>query len=185
MTLVAINEDMRRSRRYLQLYPNRRQPNHKLFGYLYNHLGENGSFRPKGNHGTPKTITVNEYEILIRVSENPGLSTHRLSAATRLSHSSICRILKKEMLHPYQYTPVQQLLPQDLPVRLQFTQFLQNMQTENPDFLTKILFTDEATFTRRGVFNWRSNHLRDSESPHAVKERHFLHEFKTLFLKTL
>ncbi|KAJ8947185.1 hypothetical protein NQ318_015531 [Aromia moschata] len=32
------------------------------------------------------------------------------------------------------------------------------MQTENLDFLNKILFTDEATFTRRAVFNWRINH---------------------------
>ncbi|KAJ8940109.1 hypothetical protein NQ318_016025 [Aromia moschata] len=77
------------------------------------------------------------------------------------------------MLDPYHYTPVQQLLPQDLPVRLQFTQFLQNMQTENPDFLNKILFTDEATFTRWGVFNWRNNHLWDSENPHPLKQRPF------------
>ncbi|KAJ8955692.1 hypothetical protein NQ318_008563 [Aromia moschata] len=105
---------------------------------------------PLANHGTPKTITVDEeHEILIRVSENPGLSTRRLSAATGLSQSSICRILKKEMLHPYHYTPVQQLLPQDLPARLQFAQFLQNMQTENPDFLNKVLFTDEVTFIKR------------------------------------
>ncbi|KAJ8943306.1 hypothetical protein NQ318_004747 [Aromia moschata] len=86
------------------------------------------------------------------------------------------------MLHPYHYTPVQQLLPQDLPVRLQFAQLLQNMQTENPDFLNKILFPDEATFTGLGVFNWRNNHLSDSENPHALEERHFQHEFKNLSL---
>ncbi|KAJ8945327.1 hypothetical protein NQ318_009722 [Aromia moschata] len=46
--------------RYLQLYPNKRQPNHKLFRNLYNRLGETGSIRPKCNHGTPKNITVDE-----------------------------------------------------------------------------------------------------------------------------
>ncbi|XP_023310007.1 uncharacterized protein LOC111691430 [Anoplophora glabripennis] len=167
------------ARRYEHMYPNRLQPNYKLFRNLYNRLGESGSFRPKSNHGTPKSITVDEEEeILIRVSENSGMSTRRLSAATGVSQSSICRILKKEMLHPYHYTPVQQLLPQDLPARLQFAQFVQNMQMENPDFLNRILFTDEATFTRRGVFNWKNNHLWDSENPHAVKEKHFQHEFK-------
>ncbi|KAJ8960066.1 hypothetical protein NQ318_009508, partial [Aromia moschata] len=44
---------------------------------LYIRLGE--TFRPKSNHGTAKTITVDEKdEILIRVSENPRLSTRRL-----------------------------------------------------------------------------------------------------------
>ncbi|KAJ8936824.1 hypothetical protein NQ318_015291, partial [Aromia moschata] len=81
------------------------------------------------------------------------------------------------MLHPYHYPLVQQILPQDLPARLQFAQFLQNMETENPDFLNKTLFTDETTFTRRGVFTWRNDHLWDSENPHAVKE-HFQHEFR-------
>ncbi|KAJ8944290.1 hypothetical protein NQ318_009668 [Aromia moschata] len=33
--------------KYLQLYPRRRQPNHKLFRNLYNRLGETGSFRSK------------------------------------------------------------------------------------------------------------------------------------------
>ncbi|KAJ8944856.1 hypothetical protein NQ318_000225 [Aromia moschata] len=71
---------------------------------------------------------------------------------TGLSQSSIYRILKKEMLHPYHDTPVQQLLPQDLLASLQFVQFLQNIQTENPDFLNKIfLGTDEATFKRGGT----------------------------------
>ncbi|KAJ8956952.1 hypothetical protein NQ318_014372 [Aromia moschata] len=54
------------------------------------------------------------------------------------------------MLHPFHYTPAQQLLPQYLRARLQFVQFLQIMQTKHPDFLNKIFFIDEATFTRRG-----------------------------------
>ncbi|KAJ8942129.1 hypothetical protein NQ318_000724 [Aromia moschata] len=50
------------------------------------------------------------------------------------------------MLDPYHYTPVQQLLPQDLPARLQLTQCLQNV----------------------------NNDLWDSENPHPVsQERHF------------
>ncbi|KAJ8937942.1 hypothetical protein NQ318_022801 [Aromia moschata] len=73
------------AQRDLQLYPNRRQPNHKLFRNLYNHLGETRYIPSKINHGTPKTLTVDEDGILIRVSENPGLSTRRLSATTGLS----------------------------------------------------------------------------------------------------
>ncbi|KAJ8945349.1 hypothetical protein NQ318_009745 [Aromia moschata] len=59
------------------------------------------------------------------------------------------------MLHLNHYTPVQQLLPQNLLAHLQSTQFLQNNQTKNPDFRNKI-------------FNWRNNHWWDFENPHAV-----------------
>jgi hypothetical protein len=40
------------------------------------------------------------------------------------------------------------------------------------------MFTDEATFTRRGVFNWRNSHYWEEENPHAIKARHFQHKFK-------
>lgn len=167
------------SRRYLELYPNRRQPDKKLFRNLYNRLGETGSFRPKRNSGTTKTITVDEEEeVLIRVLEDPSVSTRRLSLSTGLSQSSVCRILKKEKLRPYHYTPVQNLLQQDYLARQRFAQWLQDKLRDNDNFLSKILFTDEATFTRRGVFNWKNNHLWNSENPRAVRERHFQHEFK-------
>ncbi|KAJ8945848.1 hypothetical protein NQ318_009589 [Aromia moschata] len=117
-------------------YLNRRQSNHKLFRIFYNRLGETGSFQPKSKPGTPKTITVDEEDnILIRVLENPGLSTGRLSAATGLSQSSICRLAYNLL------------------------SFHKICKPKNPDFLNKILFTDEAT--RRGVFNWRNNNLWD------------------------
>ncbi|KAJ8941784.1 hypothetical protein NQ318_006820 [Aromia moschata] len=51
---------------------------------LYNHLSKTGYFPPKSNHGTPKAIIVDEDGILIRILENPGVSTRRLSATTEL-----------------------------------------------------------------------------------------------------
>ncbi|KAJ8945909.1 hypothetical protein NQ318_002916 [Aromia moschata] len=77
--------DMMRPADIYSYYPNRRQPNHKFCRNLYYRLGGTGSFPPKSNHGTPKTITVDEDGILIRVSENPGLSARRLSKTTGLS----------------------------------------------------------------------------------------------------
>ncbi|KAJ8944232.1 hypothetical protein NQ318_001652 [Aromia moschata] len=105
----------------------------KIFRNLYNRLGETGFFRPKSNHGTPKTITVDEeVEILIHISENPGLVTRRLNSdfnSTELNQSPICRNLKKEMLHPYHYTPVQQ--PFELPPNLTGPRYLNFLQHNN------------------------------------------------------
>lgn len=40
-----------------------------------------------------------------------------------------------------------------------------------------MLFTDEATFTREGVFNTRNNHIWSDENPHSVRERSFQRQF--------
>lgn len=165
-------------RRYVQLYPNRIVPSRKKFQRLYSNLGESGSFRKKNSGGRPKIITADmEDEILTRIIENPELSTRRLQAATGVSKSSVSRILHTEKLYPYHFTPVQNLLPNDLPRRLQFCQSMLGKINQDPIFLKKVLFTDEATFTRRGVFNWRNNHYYDFANPHQYKETHFQHEF--------
>ncbi|KAJ8948968.1 hypothetical protein NQ318_022992 [Aromia moschata] len=45
-------------------------------------------------------------------------------------------------------------------------------------FVNKILFTDEATFTRRGIFNRKNCHIWANQNPNANWVRHFQHEFK-------
>lgn len=165
-------------RRYAELYPNRMVPNRRIFQRLFTQLGETGSFYVKNRGGRPKTIPVEqEDEILVRVAENPRISTRRLQNITNVGKSTISRILRREKLYPYHFTPVQNLLPNDSAARLEFSQFLLGKQNDDNMFLNKILFTDEATFTRRGVFNWRNNHYYSIDNPHVTKERHFQHEF--------
>lgn len=166
------------ARRYRVQYPNRRQPDRNIFQRLYSRLGETGSLRPQSHVGCPKKISVDqEEEIIVRVSENSKISTRRLASATQVKKTSVLNILHTEKLHPYHFNPVQNLLPTDLPARLQFCQFLLHKHTQDPMFINKILFTDEATFTRRGVFNWHNNHAWELENPRLTRERHFQHEF--------
>lgn len=166
------------ARRYSELYPNRVRPGRKIFQRIYTNLGERGCFHTKNPGGRPKTVTVRqEEEVLVRIAEDPSLSTRRLEAATTLSKSTVSRITHTENLYPYHFTPVQNLLQNDLPARMEFCQILLNKKNENPSFLNNILFTDEATFTRRGIFNWRNNHYYALVNPHLPRERHFQHEF--------
>lgn len=167
-------------RRYLELYPQRRPPGPKLFQNLYARLGETGSFRPKrDNLGRPKLITVDqEDEILVRVAENPEISVRRMAAAMGTSKTTVHKIFRDQKMHPFHFSPVQNLLPTDLPARLQFARFCHAQNNANPMFPNKILFTDEATFTRRGVFNLKNKHVWEMENPHVTTERHFQHEFK-------
>lgn len=168
------------TREYFRRYPNRLQPNHQTFQNLFRNLGESGSFRPKrDNLGRPRIITPDqEDEIMVRVADDPQVSTRRLSSALRISKTSVLKRLHLDKYHPYHFTPVQNLLPADLPLRYQFASDIRNRQNLDPTFINRILFTDEATFTRRGIFNLRNNHIWEIENPHVKRERHFQHEFK-------
>jgi hypothetical protein len=59
------------------------------------------------------------------------------------------------------------LQPQDYPARVEFCQWLLR-QPDNPNFLDRVIFTDESCFTRNGVFN---SHVWAGENPNAFQHR--------------
>ncbi|KAJ8952209.1 hypothetical protein NQ318_022659 [Aromia moschata] len=77
------------------MYPNRREPDLKIFKNLYDRLGETGSFCPeRDSTGRPKTLNPDEEEeILVRVAENPELSTRRIAMET-----GIYRVSQKTLM---------------------------------------------------------------------------------------
>ncbi|KAJ3617848.1 hypothetical protein MTP99_006938 [Tenebrio molitor] len=64
-----------------------------------------------------------------------------------LSKSSVQRVPAHNRRHPYHYTGVQHLLPEDYPIRREFYLWLIN-QNDAPHFLSRILFSDESLFCR-------------------------------------
>jgi hypothetical protein len=70
-----------------------------------------------------------------------------------ISKSTTQRILKENRQHAYHYTRVQNLLPEDLPLRVQFCEWLLQQHEANPNFVKSILFTDECFFSRNRTFN--------------------------------
>lgn len=46
------------------------------------------------------------------------------------------------------------------------------------NFVDCVLFSDEASFTREGIFNTRNNHIWANENPHAVHVNHYQREFR-------
>ncbi|KAJ8951106.1 hypothetical protein NQ318_003804 [Aromia moschata] len=135
------------------MYPNRTQTDFNFFKNLYDRLGETGYFRPKRDSaGRPKTLNPEqEEEILVRVAENPELSTIRIAMETGVNKSTVwkgfilitlrlCKICYKLIFQPYWI----------LPICVHFNRIQQNA---DPMFLNKVLLT---TFTHRGVFNFRN-----------------------------
>ncbi|EFN71403.1 hypothetical protein EAG_00286, partial [Camponotus floridanus] len=96
-----------------------------------------------------------------------------------ISNSTVWTILKEQQLHPYHYQRVQELEARDFERRFNFCTWILPKITEDPDFISKILFTDEATFNRCGIVNLHNSHVWADENPHALIETNSQRQFST------
>ena len=158
---------------YREKFPNRRVPHHRTFANVERRLRERGSLLPvTGDRGRPR-IARNpevEEEILERVGEHPEISIRSVSRQLRMSKDVVHKTLKENLLYPYHVQVVQELL--------EFCRFIQQKRADDINFHNKILFTDEACFTRGGMTNLHNEHVYADENPHALKQRHYQSEFR-------
>jgi hypothetical protein len=85
--------------------------------------------------------------------------------------------LHQQGLHPCHLQRVQHLKPEDPPRRIAFRQWLLKKIDEEPNFLSIVVTTDEAGFTRDGVFNSHNTHIWSEENPEQIRERGFQQRF--------
>jgi hypothetical protein len=76
-----------------------------------------------------------------------------------ISSRSVHRVLKENRLHPFQYTRVQHLEPEDYPVQRHFCVWLLNKAAEYENFISWFLLSDESSFGLQGCFNHRNLHV--------------------------
>lgn len=128
----------------------------------------------------PKPITGddgNEIVVLGYFHAHPTSSIPAASADVGISCTSIHRVLKKNKMHPYSFQTVQAFRPGDQDRRIQFCEFIITKTQEDPDFLTKIIWTDESKFNREGIVNRRNCHHWAQQNPHAIREANFQDTF--------
>ncbi|CAH1964393.1 unnamed protein product [Acanthoscelides obtectus] len=104
-------------------------------------------------------------------------STDGKRTQVQVSKTKVWQTLREEGLYPFHVQRVQALQPDDFPARVRFCEWLLHQHDNNPDFLKYILVTDESTFTRNGVNNFRNTHVWSVENPHAVRRAHFQQTF--------
>lgn len=159
---------------YAAKYPHRRRPSVKMFSTLFQRLSDTGSFAPRTqDRGRPRTTRTPDLEqrVLEHVEENPGTSVRRISAVEGVAKSVVWNILHEQLLYPYHVQRVQALQPHDRPGRMQFCQWFLQMCAHDPHFTAKVLFTDEAGFTRDGIVNFHNTHVWADANPYALEER--------------
>lgn len=165
-------------REYHRRFPNRRTPNHQVFASTFRRLSELGISKAE-RAGAPRRQNVADREeaVIDTVLDNPTTSTRRVSVQLGFSQSFVSRTVRRELLHPYHYTGVQALHPGDAEQRLRFCQWLIRRINDNPYFVSSVLWTDEAIFTRDGITNFRNLHHYSLNNPHVKRSRRFQHRF--------
>lgn len=158
---------------YSRRFPNRRRPSRNVFTRLDQRLRETGRVIPiRQDTGRPRTQrTANqEQAILNAVSEDPSCSTRGIARLLNInSNKTVHQVLQDDNQYPYRFCKVQPLLPGDYLQRINFCNWLLARIQEQPNFHNYILYTDEATFTRDGVFNSHNLHKWSHENPHSKR----------------
>jgi hypothetical protein len=111
---------------------------------------------------------ANEDAILNIIEEDGTRSIGEITQELDISSRSVHRVLKENKLHPFQYTRVQHLEPEDYPVRRNVCVWLLNKAAEDENFISRVLFSDESSFGRQGCFNHRNLHVWPYDNPRAI-----------------
>lgn len=168
------------SRLYQERFPERRVPAHTLFERVNQRIRETGSVKiTRPDNGAQRTVRTPEFEeeVLRQFEENPGVSTRAVAEPMNVSHVRVWEIVNEQLLHPYHRQKVQELGPDDYAPRVEFCEWFLQQCTQEPQFPKFVLFSDEAVFTREGIFNSRNSHVWAEENPHALQIRGYQHRF--------
>ncbi|CAH0730237.1 unnamed protein product, partial [Brenthis ino] len=115
-------------------------------------------------------------EVLNEIENDSTTSVRAIEAATGIPKSSANRILKCHRLHPYHYRRVQTLIPRDYPLRVAFCRVMLNRK--GPQFLKKVLWSDETTCEKDGYLNLHNLHSWNNKNPHLIRQDKSQYQFK-------
>lgn len=167
-------------RLYCEHFPDRQHPNFKTFTAVHNRLRETGTFKfnmaDTGRDRLVRDVQLEE-DVLQMFERNPSTSTRVVGRELGCGKSTVWRILNGEGLYPFKLQKVQALKPADYPRRVDFSRWFLHMDIQDQMFLEKVLFTDEASFSREGIFNSRTSHVWAEDNPHATFIRGYQEKF--------
>lgn len=167
-------------RMYHQRFPQRIVPAINTFIRIHARLSETGSFKRSrvviGRPATVRTVQIEE-AVLNEIEMNPETSTRKIAHELNIAYVTVWQILKDEQLYPYHIQRVQALLPRDLPLCVDFCNWLRDETVRNPSFLSRILFTEEACFSRNVIINFHNNHVWAEDNPHVFIENNYQEQF--------
>ena len=143
--------------KYHLRYPFSRKHNRAVFLTIHQRLKETScSFDNMYKMGQDRCSAFVEEYVIGWIGEDPNVSSRILPRETGISQIKVMNVLHKNLYHPYNFTPVQELHRQDFQKRITFCRWLLEQDIEEYLFLNTILWTDESLFSRVGMFNLRN-----------------------------
>lgn len=167
-------------RRYAERFPQRRIPHRETFIAVAQRLRETGSVFPRpreAGRGRQVHVLDAEVEILNSVENDASVSTREIAREVGVSHWTVWRTLHENLLYPYHLQRVHSLEEYDYAPRINFCRWLLQQTAQNPEFLSKLLMTDECCFTRDGILNFHNTHVWADANPHEVHQKKFQRRF--------
>lgn len=177
---LANCNSMEARRLYQNRFPDRVLPNHQTFQAIHQRLSETGSFKPQksGKSGRNRSVRTPDFDeaVLNEIENHPEKSTRELALQFNVSNVTIWHVLHEQQLYPFHVQRVQALLPRDYPQRTTLCRFFIRKCTDQ-NFLSNVLFTDEAKFSRSAVTNFHNTHIWSVENPHEIKQNRHQYQF--------
>lgn len=162
---------------YRERYPNAlRRPDHRVFINVHLAYAEGRMPHIRVRTGRPR-MDYDE-EVLQEIENDPTTSARAIERRTGIPKSTVNRITRRYQYHPYHVQRVQALLPRDYAKRVQFCRRMLQKHREDPEFLDKILWTDESTFKKDGFMNMHNLHSYALENQHLMREQRSQYRFK-------
>lgn len=117
---------------------------------------------------TAETVSVVQHS----VNQDPTTSVRRRSQELNLSKTTLHQILRKDcILWPYKIQLTQELKTTDHAARRSFSDWMLDEIESDPQFFTKIIFSDEAHFLLNGFVNKQNCRIWASENPRVIVEQ--------------
>ena len=101
------------------------------------------------------------------MERDPSINT-RAIARNVGTNQTVRNVLQEQFLRPFHLQRVHNLEPVDYAPRVQFSQWYLEQCQMHPTFPSSVLFIDEATFARVGVFNMHNSHVWSDDNPHST-----------------
>lgn len=147
--------------------PNPQIPSPPTFLSVRQRLLDHGQVRTpthaQGRGHPPHSVELEE-DIIEYFERHPLRSTRMAARRFNVSQYYVWKILNCEGLHPYHFRKVHAIHPEDGPARIQLCRWILDDPQRN------ILWTDESTFTRVGLYNQHNEHYWALINPHCIRE---------------
>lgn len=133
-------------------------------------LRENRPLDPRcerPEHGLSRKQWKRSENVIKYFKKNPKMSLRQCGRNFKVHNGTINNILKRQDLQAREFKREPALLPRDKTDRLSYCEWLMSQIKEDSDFLSRICWTDESTFTSVGM---RNHHNLNSRAPEPADQ---------------